>query len=215
MVNIANLKQRLLSALILVPIVFICVFTGGFLFNFLILAVVIVLALEFNNLLLKSNVSLRKQVLYSLFYFAIPSASLIYLRSMDNGIELILYVLFIVWATDSAAFFGGNYLKGPKLMPSVSPNKTISGALCGIVGATLIGLISFIFIHNVSLVSFLVMSAVLSIVAQVGDLFESKLKRINDVKDSSDLIPGHGGFLDRLDSILFVAPFALLFFVIV
>ena len=79
-------------------------------------------------------------------------------------------------------------------------------------GATLIGFVSYIFIDGIKIVNFLVMSVILSIFAQAGDLFESKLKRVYGVKDSSNLIPGHGGLLDRLDSLLFVAPISLLCF---
>ncbi|MBT4989091.1 MAG: phosphatidate cytidylyltransferase [Rickettsiales bacterium] len=214
MINLENLKQRLFSALLLIPIVFICVFNGGFLYNLLIVIAVVILCLELNNIIKDSEISFKQQIVYSIVYIALPSASLIFLRSMDNGLESIIYILFVVWATDSAAFFGGNYLKGPKLMPSVSPNKTISGALCGILGAMIIGLLSYIFIDNIKLIQFLILSGFLSIIAQIGDLFESKLKRLYNIKDASDLIPGHGGLLDRVDSLLFVAPAALLFFVL-
>ncbi|MBT4922567.1 MAG: phosphatidate cytidylyltransferase [Rickettsiales bacterium] len=215
MINLENLKQRLLSALLLIPIVFLCVFTGGFLYNLLILVAAVILCLELNNIIRDSDITFKKQIIYTVIYIAIPSTSLIFLRSMDDGLERILYILFLVWTTDSAAFFGGNYLKGPKLLPSVSPNKTISGSLCGILGAMIIGLMSYVFIDNINLIPFLLLSAFLSVVAQMGDLFESKLKRLYGVKDASDLIPGHGGLLDRVDSLLFVAPAASLLFIVI
>ena len=157
-----------------------------------------------------SDLTFKMRLSISIAYLGLPCLSLIYLRSIENGLEYIIYILFIVWATDTAAFFGGNYLKGPKLMPKVSPNKTISGAISGLLGASIIGVISIVFIDGVEIVSFVVSSVILSVFAQAGDLFESKLKRIYGVKDSSDLIPGHGGVLDRLDSLLFVAPVSLL-----
>jgi phosphatidate cytidylyltransferase len=212
MINLNNLKKRVLSALILLPFVFFCVFYGGFLFNFLTIVALVILCSELNEMTKSSELDFKLRLIINIIYLGIPCLSLIYLRSLENGLEVIIYILFLVWATDIAAFFGGNYLKGPKLMPNVSPNKTISGAISGLLGATLIGFVSYIFIDGIKIVNFLVMSVILSIFAQAGDLFESKLKRVYGVKDSSNLIPGHGGLLDRLDSLLFVAPISLLCF---
>jgi len=208
--NLQNLRKRILSALCLLPLVFLCVFYGGYLFNFLVIVALVILCAEFNEMTKDSELTFKMRLLISIVYLGLPCLSLIYLRSIENGLECIIYILFIVWATDTAAFFGGNYLKGPKLIPKVSPNKTVSGAICGLFGASIIGVISIIFIDGVEFVSFVISSVILSVFAQAGDLVESKLKRLYDVKDSSDLIPGHGGLLDRLDSLLFVAPVSLL-----
>ena len=208
--NLQNLKKRVLSALCLLPPVFFCVFYGGFLFNLLIIVALVILCAEFNEMTKDSDLTFKMRLSISIVYLGLPCLSLIYLRSIENGLEYIIYILFIVWATDTAAFFGGNYLKGPKLMPKVSPNKTISGAISGLLGASIIGVISIVFIDGVEIISFVVSSVILSVFAQAGDLFESKLKRKYGVKDSSNLIPGHGGVLDRLDSLLFVAPVSLL-----
>lgn len=142
--------------------------------------------------------------------FGVMSILYAYLYS---SIVALIYIFIITIATDSGAFFIGSTLGGPKLCPKISPKKTWSGSLGGILCAFAFAT-SFIIavlwnmsidnFNNVSLWG--AISIVLSIISQIGDLFESWLKRLNDIKDSSNLIPGHGGFLDRFDSALFVAP---------
>jgi phosphatidate cytidylyltransferase len=134
------------------------------------------------------------------------------------GTVLVAYPLILTWASDIGAFFVGRAVGGPKLIPAVSPGKTVSGALGGL-AATVI--VSWLYVRfalrpvallTMSLPATIVFGAVVSVAAQVGDLAESLLKREANVKDSSRLIPGHGGLLDRLDSLLFVLPVAYLLF---
>lgn len=131
------------------------------------------------------------------------------LRALDGGLLLILFVLFVIWATDIGAFFIGRALKGPKLWPSISPNKTLSGSIGGIVIAALVGTIFSFFLTNTHpITEWMLVSIVISIAGQIGDLVESGIKRSLDVKDSGTILPGHGGVLDRFDSVLFAAPIA-------
>jgi phosphatidate cytidylyltransferase len=111
----------------------------------------------------------------------------------------------IVWATDIAAYFAGRALGGPKLMPRVSPKKTWSGALAGTVAAVLVAVAIAKSAGLAGLVAIAIMAISLSVVAQAGDLFESALKRRFGAKDSSHLIPGHGGLMDRLDGFVAAA----------
>jgi phosphatidate cytidylyltransferase len=122
------------------------------------------------------------------------------------GFAALIFVLLIVWATDTAGYFAGRGFGGAKLWPRVSPNKTWAGAVGGFV-ASLTVAIGFAFFNPVRTVPLLLLGASLSIVAQLGDLFESAVKRRFGVKDSSRIIPGHGGLLDRLDG--FVAAIVL------
>ena len=129
------------------------------------------------------------------------------------GTWLVFFPLVVTWVCDTAAMFGGRAMKGPKLAPTVSPGKTRSGSAAGVVGglavAVLFGLGVFPRLGvTASLVSLLVMALVWSTLGQVGDLAESLFKREVGVKDSSALIPGHGGVLDRFDSLYFVVPLA-------
>ena len=129
------------------------------------------------------------------------------------GAWLVFFPLVVTWVGDTAAMFGGRALGGPKLFPTVSPGKTWSGSTAGLVGSTLMapvfGLVVFPRLGlEVPLWQLALIAGVLSVVGQVGDLAESLFKREAGVKDSSHLIPGHGGVLDRFDSLYFVIPVA-------
>ena len=134
------------------------------------------------------------------------------------GTALVAFPLVLTWASDIGAFFVGRAIKGRKLIPAVSPGKTVSGALGGLVATVVVSWVYARFtLRPVALLTMttaatILFGAVISIAAQIGDLVESLLKREANVKDSSRLIPGHGGLLDRLDSLLFVLPVAYLLF---
>jgi phosphatidate cytidylyltransferase len=126
---------------------------------------------------------------------------------------LVFFPLVITWVCDTAAMFGGRIFKGPKLAPTISPGKTRSGAAAGVFGGLLVAPIfgSLVFPRmgiEAPLWQLLAIAAVLSVIGQIGDLAESLFKREAGVKDSSQLIPGHGGVLDRFDSLYFVIPAA-------
>lgn len=143
-------------------------------------------------------------------YIGFGIMSLLYLYFISS--LSIIYIFVITISTDSGAYFIGSLIGGPKLCPKISPNKTISGAIGGMLcafafGTTfLIGIAWFVGDYFGSIYVLAVLTIILSIISQMGDLFESWLKRLNNIKDSSNIIPGHGGVLDRFDSILFVAP---------
>jgi phosphatidate cytidylyltransferase len=123
----------------------------------------------------------------------------IMLRADAQGLLAIVFVFAVVWATDIAAYFTGRAIGGPKLAPSVSPNKTWSGAVGGTIAAALAGCGVLLAAGNRASLAIVLVAVVLSVMSQAGDLFESRMKRIFNVKDSSQLIPGHGGVMDRLD----------------
>jgi len=122
------------------------------------------------------------------------------LRAGDRlGFVAIVFLFAIVWTTDIFGYFFGRALGGPKLAPAISPKKTWSGAIAGIAGAAIAALLMASFIAGTNWFPIVFIAILLSVVAQIGDLVESGLKRHFGVKDSSQLIPGHGGFMDRLD----------------
>jgi phosphatidate cytidylyltransferase len=136
-------------------------------------------------------------------------------RVPPGGVLLIL-PLVVTWASDIGAYFTGRAVGGRRLMPAVSPGKTVAGALGGLAASMLVaylyarGVLAPVAHLGFAPWGALLFGAVISIAAQVGDLFESLLKREGGVKDSSRIIPGHGGVLDRVDSLLFVLPVAYL-----
>ena len=124
----------------------------------------------------------------------------VFLRAdVGFGFAVILLLFAIVWTTDVLGYFAGRAFGGPKLWPSVSPKKTWSGAICGTVGAVAIALFVAAQFGSFDRIAIIAVALLLSVVAQAGDLFESWVKRQFDAKDSSHIIPGHGGVMDRLD----------------
>ena len=140
------------------------------------------------------------------FYLGGGCLALMLLRSAELGLILTLYLMLTVWGTDSGAYLFGRWLKGPKLLPAVSPTKTWAGFFGGIATSAALG---YVYAGTVGVPGMSWQGAiVLALVAQAGDLFESMVKRRFGVKDSGQLIPGHGGMLDRIDSLMFAAIFA-------
>ena len=150
------------------------------------------------------------------FFFGSMSA----IRTMNNGLYLLLSAVLVSVITDIAAYFVGKGFGKHKLAPVISPKKTIEGSIGGIVFSTLILMIIAYILHanNVVTVEFGIGAMYLilaSIIGQFGDLSMSVIKRINKTKDYGSLLPGHGGILDRFDSLLFVLPFTCLFFCLI
>ncbi len=139
-----------------------------------------------------------------------------YVQAPQHGVMLLLYVFILVWAADSGAYFAGRALGKHKLAPKVSPGKTWEGVIGGLLSA---GLFAYLFLHyfakdafQVPAQGFIALSMVTVAVSVLGDLTESMFKREAGIKDSSQLIPGHGGVLDRIDSLAVAVPFFTFFY---
>ena len=165
---------------------------------------------------------------FSFSYIALPLACLVQLREQWRGSFLILYLLLVVWAGDIFAYFVGKSIGRHRMSPRVSPNKTWEGAVASVLASVGIGFLMFqyalpistallnahlierrdgIFANDqISIAEVVVLSVVLNIAAQLGDLVESLIKRGANVKDSGAILPGHGGMFDRIDALLFAAP---------
>ena len=142
-------------------------------------------------------------------YAACFGAAVLLCRGNDtNGMIVILWLFAVVWGTDILAYFTGRYFGGPKLWPQVSPKKTWSGAIGGLFSGVLLGCLVLFALGVSPTFPHVILSIAFSVLTQMGDLFESAVKRRYDVKDSGSLIPGHGGFMDRLDGFIFAAIFA-------
>lgn len=141
-------------------------------------------------------------------YVGLPVISLMLLRAEPDGFMLTFWAMALVWACDSGAYFAGRAIGGPKLAPSISPNKTWAGLIGGMAAAGIFaGVLMILFRLPIG---FVLATPLLAVLAQIGDLYESHLKRVAGVKDSGNLLPGHGGLMDRLDGLVAVAPAAAL-----
>ncbi|WP_309086264.1 CDP-archaeol synthase [Chelativorans sp.] len=144
---------------------------------------------------------------FGIAYAGLPALALAQLRGADEaGLVAILFLYAVVWATDIVAYFVGRSLGGPKLAPAISPGKTWSGAIGGAVGGTVAGVaVSSLAGAAIGLGAAFILALLLSVLSQVGDLFESALKRRCGVKDSGAILPGHGGIMDRVDGLVAAA----------
>lgn len=170
--------------------------------------IIFVMLLLFYTVLTKNKFNFTDAgfVLLSTIYVGIGFYFLILTRI--EGLNFVLFTLFSIWATDTGAYFVGRSLGKRKLWPEISPNKTIEGAIGGILSAVIVGLI-FYFVYPFEQTVFYIIIVIISIsaIGQIGDLAASAYKRHYHVKDSGKLLPGHGGILDRMDSLIFVLPF--------
>jgi len=143
---------------------------------------------------------------FGTLYVGVPSIAIIWVRAQPvDGLATVAWLLALVIATDSGAFAAGRLIGGPKLAPRISPNKTWAGLCGGIAAAAIVGWVAALWLRLPGVLPLTLASAVLAVVEQGGDLVESGFKRYFGVKDSSHLIPGHGGVLDRVDGLLAVA----------
>ena len=129
--------------------------------------------------------------------------------------EIIISILVIIWANDTFAYLVGITMGKNKLFERISPKKTIEGFVGGVIFAVVAGILLAQFYLHQDTIKWIIIAMIVSAFGTLGDLIESKFKRIAGVKDSGNIMPGHGGFLDRLDSIIFVAPFVYLFYQII
>ena len=137
---------------------------------------------------------------------------LVLIRNSNDGTVWIFFLLVLVFSGDTGAFYTGTYMGRHKLCPSVSPGKTIEGAVGGFVATLLVGFVfKYFFLSRLPWVLCILFFICISFTSQAGDLFESVLKRKGKIKDSGTILPGHGGILDRIDALLFAAPVAYMF----
>jgi len=248
----SNLRLRIISALVLIPLALLVTWMGGLVFRVFVAIVALAMIHEWLSitagrdwsrthwltggllaaLMVMLVAGISPGVLLGLMIVAVagafvearfsgrdhwPPAGLLYaglagialamLRGADAaGLWAILFLFAVVWVTDIAAYFVGRAIRGPKLAPRISPGKTWSGAIGGALGGVVAGMaVAFFADARMGLMTIALLAFVLSVVAQLGDLFESHLKRRFFVKDSGSLIPGHGGVMDRVDGLVAAA----------
>ncbi len=159
---------------------------------------------------------IAKQVL-GIVYIPVSLSLLVFIKEFDGGTFWIIWLLIVVFANDTGAFYTGTFFGKRALAPNISPNKTIEGSLGGVAASMVIGFIFCrLFFNDLSL-AFLTIPAsfLLSIAGQIGDLFESAMKRSSNIKDSGRILPGHGGMLDRIDGLLLAIPVLYVYLVFI
>ena len=207
-----DLRVRTASAVILAPLCLAALWWGGLAWNGLIVLLAVGMAYEWLGMGRASGwrTGLPAMLAIGICYVLPATIALIWLRDADAvGRANVLFVVLIVWSSDIGAYLLGRLLGGPKLAPVISPGKTWTGALGGLIAAGLVGVVAAMLWQAAWWPAALV-AGLLGLVSQAGDLVESAAKRYFGVKDSGRLIPGHGGLLDRLDGLLAAAPMAAL-----
>ena len=205
-----GLSRRIVTALIVATIVLSAEYLGGLYFTAFILLAAMQMNLELYRMTKEMNIKWR---FYGAIYIAAPCIALIWMRDItlpldpNAGMYIVLFLMALVTATDIGAFFTGRIVGGPKLAPAISPNKTWAGLIGGMGFSCIIAILFAPYLPvPIPSVALTLIGMVIAIVAQAGDLFESWLKRRAGVKDSGNLLPGHGGILDRIDGFMFTAP---------
>ena len=181
-------------------------------FVFILLSLSFLFMMTSDDLL--STISKMGVTLLGILYVGFLLSHVSLIRNLGKGQTWVLFLIATVWAGDISAFLVGSWIGRHKLYPKISPKKTVEGLAGAVLGSVLVSLIfRGLFIPQLSIAIAIVVALILGLLGQLGDFTESMLKRSAQVKDSGDLLPGHGGMLDRLDSFLFTAPF--LYYVLV
>ncbi len=205
-----SFQLRVLSSCVIVPVFIFSIYCGGIIFFIFMSALLFTSFDELSKMAEKSSTK-TKDCIYGSAYLSIGLACLFLLRLLtEDAAFLTLALLFIIWACDTGAYFSGKTFGGKKLCPTISPGKTWAGLIGGVVAGGLVACLCHFYLglyHSIAAALFI--GILTSIAGQIGDLIISKYKRYVDVKDTGTIIPGHGGVLDRIDSLLLAAPIYL------
>ena len=204
-----ELPKRIFSSIILIPIVLFVIFEGSILFNFFIFICFVITAYEWIQMS-KSDI----QKIFGLFFIIISFYSIFKIRNdFDQDYFHTLLIVIICISTDTGGYIFGKLLKGPKLT-KLSPNKTYAG----VIGSFLLPIIITILFFELTLKIYnyrftekiFIFVLIVSLISQIGDIIISYFKRLSKIKDTGNIIPGHGGILDRIDGMIFAYPFSYL-----
>ena len=203
------MKTRVITAAVCIPIFLLLAFLGGWWLG--VPLALLAAAGIYESMQLVDRINSKDRLAWLLLgsaYIVLGFLSLLGLRLAYANFLVLLWLLLTIWITDSGAYFVGKAYGQHKLAPTISPHKTWEGAVAGAVVGMLLGGLFFSLVFHVNFFLSLLVTLLVSSVGQIGDLVESKIKRLAGVKDSGKLFPGHGGVLDRFDSIMLAAPFA-------
>lgn len=207
---LSEMHKRIATSIVVLFIASISLFAGGWLFLALVMAVAFIMDKEWTGLTPDDSLMWK---IVGIGYITLPCIAALSLR--DLSLAAIIYPIAIIIATDTGAYFVGKSIGGPKLIPSISPNKTWAGLIGGMAAASIVAISLQDFVPFPSSVMGAIMLAIsIAILSQAGDFFESWLKRRKGVKDSGTLLPGHGGILDRMDGYILSLPAYLLYLIV-
>jgi len=208
----SSLQSRLPVYLIGLPLSIWIVLIGGWIFKLLVVFFMTMAFIEFLSLRSK-NSNFIFWAFLGICYVCVGLSSLLVLRSIDNELNSYFTLMLFCGVTlnDTFAYIFGSLIGGKKIAPSISPNKTYAGLLGGLIGSIAFILLFHRFVFALSIVDQCIFVFIFSIIGFLGDLLESFLKRQANVKDSSRLLMGHGGALDRVDSLILTSPLTLLY----
>ena len=198
----SELVTRILTAFVLIAVALLAAIIGGYTFAVMVAAIATGMFYEWLRITRGWGLG---WAIGGFFYCLLPALALLWIRDRSgvHGVDLLLWVFLVTWATDIGAYFAGRRFGKRKLAPSISPGKTVEGLWGGVVAAALFGA-AWVYGTGLSPV-LLFLAPIFAVAAQAGDLFESKMKRQAGIKDSGNWLPGHGGLLDRLDGLVPVA----------
>ena len=212
----SEFQKRLISSILLIPVCFLLIVEGSILFNLFLFLCFILTIFEWNKMSKKKNYL----TISGYVFLSISFSSVYLLRNFfdeQKSFILFLFVIVICISTDVGGYIFGKILKGPRLT-RISPNKTISGMIGSYI-LSIISTIFFIYIYKEYFelvlqfnIQIFILTILISSISQIGDILISYFKRLSKIKNSGNLIPGHGGILDRIDGMLFAFPFSFLIF---
>ncbi|MFZ5352043.1 MAG: phosphatidate cytidylyltransferase [Bacillota bacterium] len=185
----------------------------------LVVAFTIIAAFSYEIIVLKHGINGVFMTIVGVLYIPFLLSHIVYIDKLQYAGILVWLPFLAAWYTDSCAYFVGVSIGKKKLFPNISPNKSLEGYIGGLVGSTILCMITGIIINNfgysIPLIHFIISGFLCALTSEIGDLAASYIKRFSGIKDFGSLIPGHGGILDRFDSILFTAPVIYYYFLIV
>ena len=197
-----NLILRFLSALLLVPAFIFSLLIGSWVLIFFYIFILTIINLELKSIFILSNNKYLIIGYYLIANFTLLSLPL-FILSKESSLSFILYIIFSVWIFDTLSFFGGSFFKGKKIFPKISHGKTYSGMASGFLSLIIANLILYNFLE-IQFFYVIVFSLLIGMGSFIGDALVSVIKRSSYLKDTGNILPGHGGILDRMDSFIFV-----------
>ena len=205
-----ELAKRLFSAIIFVPIFIYSLYQGGVVLLSLFIFFLIMILSELMNIFKLSNLKIGVGIYIFFATFTIVLSPFYYF-SLDNNFLIFIYVLFSLWIFDTFSYIGGNLFQGKKIFPKLSKGKTFSGSITGIITVFLLNLFFAYYFYGKILINLFILASLICALSFIGDAIVSFIKRRSNLKDTGYLFVGHGGFLDRMDSFIFVFFFFIFF----